>query len=139
MLQGPFRPGRPLLQVFAECPRKFRCRFCLKFVTSLDRSPRSARSQALPLVLGLVAAVLLTRFLNFQLRDSQSSFEGPADVMKTRRAAVPCRNLPRVDSPVVAALFEVHWGSAKGCVAMGVLESAVEVARADPQPAAERD
>ena len=53
--------------------------------------------------------------------------------------AVPCRNLPRVDSPVVAALFEVRRGSAEGCVALGVLESAVEVARADPQPVAEKD
>ena len=59
--------------------------------------------------------------------------------MKTRRAAVPYRNVPRVDSPVVAALFEVCRGIAKGCVALGVLGSAVEVARADPQPVAERD
>ena len=84
---------------------------------------------------GCVPYVLLT----FQLRDTRSSFNRPADVMKTRRAAVPCRNVPRVDSPVVAALFEFCRSSARGCVAVGILELVEEVARADPQSVAERD
>ena len=147
--QSPFRPESPLLMVLAECPscgpgnalanvgfqvpalRQFRDKFGC--VSKLRESP-DAHNGLVPRC-GCAPHALS----NFQIGYFLSSSEKPTGVSKAKEAPEPCSIFPRVDSKVVVVPFEVCQGSARGCVALGVLVAVVDVARADPRRTAGKD